>query len=36
MKVELQDWVTEFPGGVTVSGKDGTILYLNDRAAKTF
>ncbi len=36
MKVELPDWVTEFPGGVTVSGKDGTILYLNDRAAKTF
>lgn len=33
---EVPDWATEFPGAVTVSGKDGTILYMNDRAAKSF
>jgi len=32
----LPDWATEFPGAVTVAGKDGTILYMNDKAAKTF
>jgi transcriptional regulator with PAS, ATPase and Fis domain len=36
MKANMPDWVTEFPGAVTVSGKDGTILYLNDKAARTF
>jgi transcriptional regulator with PAS, ATPase and Fis domain len=36
MSANMPDWIAEFPGGVTVSGKDGTILYLNDRAAKTF
>jgi len=30
------DWALEFPGGVTIAGKDCTILYLNDKAAKTF
>lgn len=30
------DWAAEFPGAVTVSGKDGTILYLNDKAGRTF
>jgi hypothetical protein len=29
-------WIDEFPGSVTVSGKDGTILYMNDAAARSF
>ncbi len=36
MSDDMPPWATEFPGAVTVSGKDGTILYLNDKAAKTF
>jgi hypothetical protein len=32
----MEDWALEFPGAVTVSDKDYTILYMNDKAAKTF
>ncbi|HTX73401.1 MAG TPA: hypothetical protein VMC79_11290 [Rectinemataceae bacterium] len=32
----IPDWVTEFPAAVTVTGKDGTILYMNDKSARTF
>ena len=32
----IPDWVREFPGGVTVCDAAGTILYLNDVAARTF
>lgn len=30
------DWTGEFPGSVVVTGPDGTILYMNGRAAETF
>jgi hypothetical protein len=30
------EWVTEFPGAITVCAEDGTILEMNDRAAETF
>jgi hypothetical protein len=36
MSEGMPAWVAEFPGAVTVSGLDGTILYLNDRASATF
>ncbi len=36
MDDNMPAWATEFPGAVTVSGKDGSILYLNDKAARTF
>jgi hypothetical protein len=29
-------WVKEFPGAVTVSGPEGTIHEMNDRAAEAF
>jgi hypothetical protein len=29
-------WVESFPGAVTISAADGTILYLNDKASATF
>ena len=29
-------WVADFPGAVTVTGADGTILYLNEKASTTF
>lgn len=29
-------WVAGFPGPITVAGKDGTILYMNDAAARSF
>jgi DUF438 domain-containing protein len=32
----MPPWVAEFPGSVTVSGKDGTILYMNDAAGRAF
>jgi len=32
----LPSWVAGFPGSITVAGKDGTILYMNDAAARTF
>ena len=30
------DWLTEFPGAVTVCDERGTILEMNDKAAATF
>ncbi len=36
MSEGMPAWVDEFPGAVTVSGADGTILYLNDKASRTF
>jgi len=36
MDERMPPWVAEFPGSVTVSGKDGTILYMNDAAGLTF
>ncbi len=36
MRTSELDWTAEFPASITVSGKDGTILSMNDRAAKTF
>jgi len=36
MSESMPDWVAEFPGAVTVSGKDGSILYMNDKAARVF
>jgi transcriptional regulator with PAS, ATPase and Fis domain len=36
METEAPAWATEFPGAITVSGKDGSILYLNDKAASTY
>src|SRR5215208_1915800 len=30
------DWVKEFPAAVTVCDKEGIILELNDKAAKTY
>jgi hypothetical protein len=36
MSEGMPPWVDGFPGAVTVSGADGTILYLNDRASEVF
>ena len=30
------DWVKEFPGAITVCDTEGTILEMNEKAAKTF
>ena len=32
----MPPWIEDFPGAVTVSAADGTILYLNDRASEVF
>lgn len=32
----LPDWVTEFPGGVTVCDTSGVIVYMNAKAGRTF
>ncbi len=32
----MPDWVTGFPGAITVTGADHTILYMNEAAAETF
>ena len=32
----MYDWALEFPGAVTVCDRDFTIIYMNDKAAKTF
>jgi transcriptional regulator with PAS, ATPase and Fis domain len=32
--MDMPDWVTSFPGAVTVSDLDNTILWMNDKAAK--
>jgi transcriptional regulator with PAS, ATPase and Fis domain len=34
--VSLDVWAREFPGAVTVCDRDGRILDMNDKAAKTF
>lgn len=34
--MEGRDWTDEFPASVVVTGADGTILYMNGRAAATF
>jgi len=36
MGFAMPAWVAEFPGAVTVTSADGTILYLNDRASAVF
>ena len=33
---DMPDWVTGFPGAVTVSDRDHRIVYMNDKSAKTF
>lgn len=30
------DWMEEFPGAITVTDAEGTILYMNRKAAKSF
>jgi len=30
------NWMTEFPGAITVTDADGVILYLNHRSALSF
>jgi transcriptional regulator with PAS, ATPase and Fis domain len=30
------DWQKDFPGSITVADKDGIIIYMNNRALKTF
>jgi transcriptional regulator with PAS, ATPase and Fis domain len=32
----MPDWILGFDGAVTVCDRDGIILYMNDRAARTF
>jgi len=32
----LPPWAAGFPGAITIAGKDGTILYMNDAAALGF
>jgi transcriptional regulator with PAS, ATPase and Fis domain len=32
----MYDWALEFPGAVTVCDRDFTIIYMNDKSAKTF
>ena len=34
--VNDHDWLTEFPGAVTVCDERGTIVQMNDRAAMSF
>lgn len=34
--MEGHDWTDEFPASVVVTGADGTVLYMNTRAAATF
>lgn len=29
-------WIKEFPAAITVCGRDGTIIEMNDKAIKTF
>jgi transcriptional regulator with PAS, ATPase and Fis domain len=33
---EAFDWVQEFPGAVTVCDREGVILAMNDKSARTF
>jgi len=34
--MDMPDWVTGFPGAVTVSDADNRILWMNDKAAAVF
>jgi transcriptional regulator with PAS, ATPase and Fis domain len=34
--METHQWIKEFPAAITVCDVNGTILAMNDRAAKTF
>jgi transcriptional regulator with PAS, ATPase and Fis domain len=34
--MEFPDWVSQFPGSVTVCDPQGIILYMNDKSAQTF
>ncbi|HUW41494.1 MAG TPA: hypothetical protein VMV90_10810 [Rectinemataceae bacterium] len=36
MSESMPDWVTGFSCAVMVTAKDGTILYMNDKSAKTY
>jgi PAS domain-containing protein len=36
MSSDMPDWVEAFPAAVTITSKEGTILYMNDRAARGF
>ncbi len=36
MTKKPHQWVNEFQGAITVCDRDGTILEMNDKAAKTF
>jgi hypothetical protein len=36
MSERMPAWVEEFPGAVTVSAKDGTILYMNAKSSAAF
>lgn len=36
MSAGMPPWVEEFPGAVTISAKDGTILYMNEKASEAF
>jgi transcriptional regulator with PAS, ATPase and Fis domain len=32
----MKDWQKQFPGAITLCDADGIILYMNDKAVKTF
>lgn len=34
--MNFPDWITEFPGAVTVCDTHGLILYMNEKSAATF
>ncbi len=34
--IEIPDWITGFPGAVTVSDKNNKVVYMNDAAADTW
>jgi transcriptional regulator with PAS, ATPase and Fis domain len=34
--MEEHSWVQEFPGAITVCGRDGIILEMNDKSAQVF
>lgn len=34
--MDMPDWVTRFPGAVTVSDSENRIVWMNDRAAAVF
>ncbi|MDA8426328.1 MAG: PAS domain-containing protein [Treponema sp.] len=36
MSEDMPDWVSGFSCAVMVTAKDGTILYMNDKSAKTY